>query len=162
MGAISSDRYLRDPRADMRIRNDEGGTMPQELKTSESARIEHVGRSGIYPASGPWPAGEAPIRGQGALAHPEERLDDFSPSARSWERLTLTLGRALFGGYFLYNGANHFLNHSMMTQYAKSKEVPAAPLAVPLSGTMILLGGLSLLTGTRPKIGASLITAFLL
>jgi uncharacterized membrane protein YphA (DoxX/SURF4 family) len=68
----------------------------------------------------------------------------------------------LFGGYFLYNGANHFLNHGMMTQYANSKQVPAARLAVPLSGALILLGGLSLLTGTRPKIGASLITAFLL
>jgi putative oxidoreductase len=62
----------------------------------------------------------------------------------------------------LYKGINHFLNRAMLTEYARSKQVPAAHVAVPASGTLLLLGGLSLLTGTRPKVGASLITAFLL
>jgi uncharacterized membrane protein YphA (DoxX/SURF4 family) len=38
----------------------------------------------------------------------------------------------------------------------------ASTLAVTASGALILLGGLSLVTGARPKVGASLITAFLL
>jgi uncharacterized membrane protein YphA (DoxX/SURF4 family) len=50
----------------------------------------------------------------------------------------------------------------MLTRYARSKRVPAPDAAVLTSGAMILLGGLSLLTGTRPKVGASLIAAFLL
>lgn len=74
----------------------------------------------------------------------------------------LGLGRALFGGYFLYNGINHFLNRSAMADYARAKQVPVPDAAVVGSGALILLGGLSLLTGTRPKVGASLITAFLL
>ena len=37
-----------------------------------------------------------------------------------------------------------------------------ADVAVPVSGTLILLGGLSLLMGKQPKVGASLITTFLL
>ena len=73
----------------------------------------------------------------------------------------LLLGRAIFGGFFLYNGINHFLNRQMLTGYAQSKGVPAATAAVPASGLLLVLGGLSLLAGTRPKLGASLITTFL-
>jgi uncharacterized membrane protein YphA (DoxX/SURF4 family) len=50
----------------------------------------------------------------------------------------------------------------MLTDYARSKRVPAAAVAVPASGLLIMLGGLSVVTGKRPKWGASLITAFLL
>ena len=74
----------------------------------------------------------------------------------------LALGRGIFGGYFLYNGVNHFLNRKMMTEYAKSKGAPAPALAVPAKGAMLVLGGLSVLTGVRPKVGASLLSTFLL
>ncbi len=77
------------------------------------------------------------------------------------ERTALALGRLLFGGYFVYNGIGHFQNAEMMAGYAGSKGVPAAGVAVQASGAMILLGGLSLITGYRPKMGAGLITAFL-
>lgn len=136
--------------------------MPHDVHAGESTRVDHVGRSGIYPASGPLPPGDAEVRGQGALAHPEERhLRGTLPSVSS-ERAALALGRALFGGYFVYNGINHFLNRSMMTEYARAKGVPAPEVAVPATGIMILLGGMSLLSGTRPRLGASLIATFLL
>jgi uncharacterized membrane protein YphA (DoxX/SURF4 family) len=48
-----------------------------------------------------------------------------------------------------------------MAGYAESKGVPAAKLAVEGSGALMALGGLSLLTGYKPKIGPALITAFL-
>jgi len=85
-------------------------------------------------------------------------------AARSWQgnRWLLGLARGIFGGYFLYNGINHFINGQMLTEYARSKEVPLPGAAVTLSGAMIVAGGLSLMTGTRPKMGASLITGFLL
>jgi hypothetical protein len=82
--------------------------MPHELTTNESKRTDLVGRSGIYPASGPYPPGAMAIREQGALAHPEQRGARVTPSV-SLDRIALGLGRALFGGYFLYNGLNHFL-----------------------------------------------------
>jgi hypothetical protein len=47
--------------------------MAEGLKVNPSTRVDQVGHTGIYPASGPWPPGDAPIRGQGELAHPEER-----------------------------------------------------------------------------------------
>jgi uncharacterized membrane protein YphA (DoxX/SURF4 family) len=79
----------------------------------------------------------------------------------SGEKAALLLGRAIFGGFFLYNGINHFQNREMMSGYAASKGVPNADIAVTGSGAMLVLGGLSLLAAVRPKLGASLIGAFL-
>lgn len=50
----------------------------------------------------------------------------------------------------------------MLRGYARSKGVPYPEVAVAGSGAMLVLGGLSLLTGVKPKTGASLIAAFLL
>lgn len=72
------------------------------------------------------------------------------------------IGRLLFGGYFFYNGLNHFTMRRMMASYAASKGVPAPDMAVLGSGLLILLGGLSILLGIRPHVGAGLIVIFLL
>lgn len=77
------------------------------------------------------------------------------------ETVPLMIGRAIFGGYFLYNGINHFLHRDQLSGYAQMKGVPAATVAVQGSGALMILGGLSLLTGYKPKIGSALITAFL-
>jgi uncharacterized membrane protein YphA (DoxX/SURF4 family) len=71
------------------------------------------------------------------------------------------LGRVLFGGYFVYNGANHLLSTAMLAQYAASKGVPAPELAVAASGLLILIGGASILLGWWPHIGVLCITLFL-
>jgi uncharacterized membrane protein YphA (DoxX/SURF4 family) len=78
------------------------------------------------------------------------------------ETAALLAGRAIFGGYFLYNGINHFLNRKMLVDYARSKGVPSPDLAVSASGLLILAGGASILTGIQPKIGAAFISTFLL
>ena len=52
-------------------------------------------------------------------------------------RALFVLGRAIFGGYFVYNGLNHFLNQKMMSQYAASKGVANADVAVPASGGLL-------------------------
>src|SRR5438094_10574633 len=77
------------------------------------------------------------------------------------EHAALIAGRLIFGGYFLYSGIHHFIDREMMTGYAKSKGVTWPEAAVLGSGAMIVVGGLSLLTGVKPKVGAGLITAFL-
>ncbi len=38
-------------------------------------QIDEVGPTGIYPASGPLPPGDAEVIGQGELGHPEKRRD---------------------------------------------------------------------------------------
>ena len=74
------------------------------------------------------------------------------------------LGRAIFGGFFAYNGINHFQNKQMMTYYAESKGVPArtAEAAVQTSGAMLLAGGLSIMAGAKPKQGLAAIIGFLI
>ncbi len=130
--------------------------------TADTHRREYVGGSGIYPASGPLPAGPAEVRGQGEFGHPEEHHATQLLTGTGIGTVPLLLGRAIFGGFFLYNGINHFRSRKMMTEYTRSKNVPAADLAVIVSGAMITAGGLSLVTGIRPKVGVSLISAFLL
>ena len=76
--------------------------------------------------------------------------------------IAFLIGRVIVGGFFLMNGFNHFAQLNMMTGYAKSKGVPAPALAVGGSGVLLLLGGLSLLLGYHPTIGATLLVIFLL
>lgn len=68
-------------------------------------------------------------------------------------------GRALFSSIFLLSGINHFRKQTI--DYAARQGVPLARLLVPLSGAMAIAGGLSVLLGFRPKIGAALLVGFL-
>jgi uncharacterized membrane protein YphA (DoxX/SURF4 family) len=76
--------------------------------------------------------------------------------------LLLLIGRIIFGGFFIMSGINHFTNAGMMSGYAKSKNVPAAYLAVVGTGVMLVLGGLSVLLGLFPVLGLILLIVFLI
>jgi len=69
------------------------------------------------------------------------------------------LGRLLFALIFLMAGPNHFSSQTIA--FAASQGVPLASFAVPLSGVIALVGGLSILLGYRAKLGAWLIALFL-
>ena len=71
------------------------------------------------------------------------------------------LGRLIFGGFFLYNGINHFKQRKQMAQYAGMKGVPMAEAAVVGSGLMMAVGGASVLVGVKPKLGTLAILGFL-
>lgn len=87
-------------------------------------------------------------------------MANFAMEKRS-ESIPHLLGRAIFGGYFLSNGINHFLQKDQLSGYASAKGVPSARIAVQASGAMMILGGLSLLTGYKPKLGSAAIATFL-
>ena len=70
-------------------------------------------------------------------------------------------GRILFGGYFIRSGIKHFLNLEGMTGYTASKGVPLPELAVIVTGLMLFIGGISILTGQYPKIGSYILIVFL-
>ena len=74
----------------------------------------------------------------------------------------LIIGRVLFALIFLASGANHLTKLEAMTGYAQYKKVPAAKLAVVVSGLMILVGGLYILFGVYADLGALLIAIFLI
>jgi uncharacterized membrane protein YphA (DoxX/SURF4 family) len=76
-------------------------------------------------------------------------------------KVPFMLGRILFGGFFLYNGINHFRQHKAITQYAGSKNVPMPDVAVAASGAALIIGGASLLLGVKPKLGSAAVAGFL-
>jgi len=73
----------------------------------------------------------------------------------------LLAGRIAFGGYFIYNGVNHFIGFGRMTQFAKMKGVPLPAIAQALTGLMLILGGFSIMSGVYPFVGIALLVAFL-
>jgi putative oxidoreductase len=94
-----------------------------------------------------------------ALSYPsDERIVVVRMDHPAW----LAIGRAVFGGYFVWNGIQHFMQAGLLAGYAASKGVPVPELAVLGSGTLILLGGLSLVLGVYPRVGGLLILLFLL
>lgn len=75
--------------------------------------------------------------------------------------IVLLLGRILFSILFISSGVNHFTQRQGMIQYSAAMGAPAPSLTVPLTGVMLLLGGLSVLLGVYAQIGALLIFLFL-
>lgn len=70
------------------------------------------------------------------------------------------VGRVMGGGFYLFNAVNHFTKLGMMSGYAASKGIPAANVAVAVSGPLLLIAGLSLLTGYRPTLGVVALVLF--
>lgn len=71
------------------------------------------------------------------------------------------VGRIIFGGFFVFNGINHFLNFDPTIQYVAAKGIPLPEAAVLLGTTLLLIGGLSVLFGFMPEIGLACIALFL-
>ncbi len=69
------------------------------------------------------------------------------------------LGRLLFSLIFVMASLGHFSTGEI--RYAAAQGVPLASIAVPLSGILALLGGLSVALGYRAKWGAWLLVVFL-
>jgi putative oxidoreductase len=76
-------------------------------------------------------------------------------------RALFLIGRAVFGGFFVYNGLNHLQHSEGMGQYAAVKGVPAAERTVQATGALLLAGGLSIMAGLKPRQGLAAIIAFL-
>jgi len=72
------------------------------------------------------------------------------------------LSRLLFGGILAFMGLNHFVQVDEMAAYAEFKGLPAPRLSVLASGGLLVSGGLSLVLGVFPAIGAGAIAVFLL
>lgn len=69
------------------------------------------------------------------------------------------LGRILYSAIFIMAAPGHFTAKTIA--FAAGKGVPMASVAVPLSGVIAFLGGVSILLGFKAKWGAWLIVLFL-
>lgn len=70
------------------------------------------------------------------------------------------IGRLIVGLYYLFNAGNHFFRVKALSGYAQSKGIPAPNIAVLGSGVLLLVGGLSILTGFQPTLGVAALVIF--
>ncbi len=75
--------------------------------------------------------------------------------------IAFLVGRIIIGLYWIYGAVAHFLQAKSMIPYAKMKGVPFADLAVPGTGVLLLIAGLSILTGIYPVIAVTALILFL-
>jgi putative oxidoreductase len=76
--------------------------------------------------------------------------------------VVILIGRLLFVPVFLSSGIMaHFVGAKQGIAYAQSKGVPAPALAVSGGGVLLVLGGVSVLLGIWPDLGALLLVIFL-
>lgn len=71
-------------------------------------------------------------------------------------------GRILFALVFVMSGVNHLMQRAAMTQYARSKNLPAAGAAVVVSGVVIFAAGVMIVLGWHRFIAAGALFLFLL
>ncbi|WP_459888711.1 DoxX family protein [Halostagnicola bangensis] len=72
----------------------------------------------------------------------------------------LLVGRILFGLVIAFTGLNHFLDAESMIGYAEAKGVPAASIAIPVSGAMLLFSGVGIALGVFPILAAGALVVF--
>jgi uncharacterized membrane protein YphA (DoxX/SURF4 family) len=72
------------------------------------------------------------------------------------------VGRLLVGGFYLYAGTDNFLHLNEKVGYAVFKGVPFPLLSIILASSLLLFGGMSILTGYRPTAGVATVILFLL
>jgi putative oxidoreductase len=75
-------------------------------------------------------------------------------------RFLVPLGRVLFALIFIFAGFGHFKAGPIA--YAQAAGVPLASIAVPLSGVLAIVGGLSVAVGYHARLGAWAIVLFLI
>lgn len=75
--------------------------------------------------------------------------------------VVILIGRILFSMLFLASAWSHFSQAKNMTGYAQSRGVPMPGPAVLGGGVLLGLGGLSVLLGIWPDLGALLLVLFL-
>lgn len=71
------------------------------------------------------------------------------------------VGRILFGLLFVLSGYGHLARYPAMRDYAKGMGVPIPEVLVPLTGVQIIVGGLMVVLGVWPDLGALLLFVFL-
>jgi len=74
-------------------------------------------------------------------------------------KYSILSGRILFSLIFVMASLGHFSKATI--EYSATQGVPLASIAVPLSGVLSLLGGLSVALGCKAKWGAWLLVVFL-
>jgi uncharacterized membrane protein YphA (DoxX/SURF4 family) len=77
-------------------------------------------------------------------------------------QIAFMLGRLLVGGMYLGAGINNLMHLGATAGYAASKGVPDPVFLVVVASALLVIGGLSLLTGFQPRVGVAAVLLFLI
>jgi uncharacterized membrane protein YphA (DoxX/SURF4 family) len=76
-------------------------------------------------------------------------------------QIAFLLGRLLVGGMYLGAGIKNVMSLGATAGYAASKGVPDPALLVTLASALLVIGGISILTGFQPRLGVAAVLLFL-
>ncbi len=76
-------------------------------------------------------------------------------------RAVFLIGRLVVGGFYLYAGIDNLLHLGEKVGYAAFKGVPLPLLSIIVASILLLIGGMSILTGYRPTLGVWPVILFL-
>lgn len=76
--------------------------------------------------------------------------------------VVVLIGRIFFSLIFLAGAAGHLTSTAMMTEVARSKNVPVARLVVVVSGVVLAVAALMIIVGVWADLAALLVVCFLL
>lgn len=76
--------------------------------------------------------------------------------------IALLIGRIVVGTFYLFYALQNFIWLDFWAGYAASKDVPLPYVAVIGGGLLLVLAGLSLITGIQPHLGVAAAVLFLL
>lgn len=77
-------------------------------------------------------------------------------------KIIFLIARIVLGSYYLFSASGHFFQMKMMAGYTASKGVPLPEVAVIVTGILLLIGGITILTGYQPTIGIIALVIFFL
>lgn len=75
-------------------------------------------------------------------------------------KIVFLIARIVLGLYYLFSASGHFFQLNMMAGYTASKGVPLPEVFVIVTGILLLIGGITILTGYRPTIGIIALVIF--
>jgi putative oxidoreductase len=71
------------------------------------------------------------------------------------------IGRLVVGGFYLYAGLDNLLHLNEKVGYVAYKGTPFPLLAVIIASILLMIGGVSILTGYHPTLGVGAVILFL-
>jgi uncharacterized membrane protein YphA (DoxX/SURF4 family) len=77
-------------------------------------------------------------------------------------QLALLIGRSMVGGMYLYSGITNLIELGGKAGYAASKGLPDAQLWVTLASLLLVVAGVSLISGIQPRLGVGAVALFLI
>jgi putative oxidoreductase len=76
--------------------------------------------------------------------------------------LFFLLGRLLVGGVYLFSGVTNLLALNNLVFVVSAKGVPNPQIWVMISCVLLIIAGISILTGIRPQVGVGALALFLI